>query len=383
MNICEARYSICHVAVADLWAGAEVQLKVLLSKLADKSELHLSAILFNGGRLEKEIEALGVPVTVFPETQWGSAKIFRELIHHFKRSKIDLVHTHKYKDTILAAPAARVCGISQVVRTVHGLPEPFRGRRALKMEVYESVERAVHRYCISMLIGVSSQIENRCRAQRDVRRVIRVSNGIDLGTLPTQMDRLHLREALGINTDTCLIGTVGRLSAVKGLSYLVRAVKILLDQGMKSRLLIVGDGDMRGELQAEVAALGISESVVFLGHREDTEELLQALDIFVLPSLSEGIPMALLEAMAASRPVVASRVGGIPEMIENGVEGYLVEPTDVNSLVENCRRLIEFPDVRKIMGEQGRRRVEREFSAVAMADRVASLYQELLTPVRH
>src|SRR5215217_539977 len=237
MNICDAQHSICHVAVADLWAGAEVQLKVLLSKLVKKSGLILSVILFNGGRLEKEIEGLGVPVMVFPETKWGSAKIFRELIHHFTRSNIDLVHTHKYKDTILAAPAAKICGISRVVRTVHGLPEPFRGGRALKMEVYESVERAVHRYCISMLIGVSSQIENRCRAQRDVRRVLRVSNGIDLATPASQMDRLHLREALGINSDTCLIGTVGRLSTVKGLSYLIQATKILLDQGIKGRLL--------------------------------------------------------------------------------------------------------------------------------------------------
>ena len=101
---------VCHVAVADLWAGAEVQLKVLLSKLVHKQEFSLSVILFNGGRLEKAIEGLGIPVRVFPESRSGSGKIFLELVREFKKSNIQIIHTHKYKDTILAAPAARLAG---------------------------------------------------------------------------------------------------------------------------------------------------------------------------------------------------------------------------------------------------------------------------------
>jgi glycosyltransferase involved in cell wall biosynthesis len=140
----------------------------------------------------------------------------------------------------------------------------------------------------------------------------------------------------------------------------------------------VGDGVIRKDLEAQARDLGISENVVFLGHREDTDELLKALDIFVLPSLNEGIPMALLEAMAASRAVVASRVGGIPEIVEDGVEGILVEPMDVNQLAESCGRLIESPETAMKMGEQARKRVVQEFSATAMADRVAGLYKELV-----
>ena len=132
--------SICHVAVGDLWAGAEVQLKVLLSKLVQKPEFSLSVILFNGGRLEKEIEGLGIPVRVFPESRWGSGKIFLELVREFKKSNIQIIHTHKYKDTILAAPAAKLSGIPHVVRTVHGLREPFEGLQAFKMNLYEAIE---------------------------------------------------------------------------------------------------------------------------------------------------------------------------------------------------------------------------------------------------
>ena len=369
---------ICHVAVADLWAGAEVQLKVLLSKLVEEPKFILTVILFNEGRLEREIRDLGILVKVFPEKLWSSARLFRELFREFKQSNVHVVHTHKYKDMILAAPAAKLGGVPHVVRTVHGLREPFEGMEAMKMHLYETIERTVLRYCVDSIIGVSSQIERKYTAEGGVARVTCIRNGIDLEGKLVQTDRWRTRKDLGVDTGTCLIGTVGRLTPVKGIPYLLQAVRILLRQGANVRVLVVGDGSIRSDLMSQTHDLGISENVVFLGHREDTDELLQTLDIFVLPSLSEGIPMALLEAMAASQAVVASRVGGIPEIVEDGLEGFLVEPMDVDGLAERCRRLIESPDAARKMGEQARKRVERDFSATAMADRVASVYRELL-----
>ena len=140
--------SICHVAVGDLWAGAEVQLKVLLSKLVGRTEISLSVVLLNEGRLEKEIDALGIPVRVFPESRWGSGKIFLELVREFKKSNIRIIHTHKYKDTILAAPAAKLCGIPHVVRTVHGLREPF-ARPAVFED--ESLRKRLSASCIDIM----------------------------------------------------------------------------------------------------------------------------------------------------------------------------------------------------------------------------------------
>ena len=372
--------SICHIAVGDLWAGAEVQLNVLLSKLVCRAEMNLSVILFNEGRLEKEIESLGVPVRVFPESRWGSGKIFLELVREFKKSNVRIIHTHKYKDTILAAPAAKLCGIPHVVRTVHGLREPFDGLQAFKMSCYEAIERTVHRSCVDSIIGVSSQIAARYKADGEVSRVTCIRNGIDLEGKSVQVNRWQIRKDLGIDSETCLIGTVGRLTPVKGITYLLQAARILLRRGTNVKVLIVGEGSIRQDLLTQTHDLGISDNVVFLGHREDTDALLQAMDIFVLPSLSEGIPMALLEAMAACRAIVASRVGGVPEIVEDGVEGFLVEPMDVNGLVERCGQLIESPELARKMGEQGRKRVERDFSATAMADRVALVYKELVMP---
>ena len=369
---------VCHVAVADLWAGAEVQLKVLLSKLVQKSELNLTIFLMNGGRLEKEVRDLGIPVRVFPESRWGSGKIFLELVREFKKSDIQIVHTHKYKDTILAAPAAKLCGIPYVVRTVHGFREPFQGLQALKMNLYNVVERVAHRYYVDSIIGVSSQIERAYKAEGERFGVTCIPNGIDLDGRLVQTDRWRTRKELGIDSETCLIGTIGRLTPVKGIPYLLEAARMLLRQGANVKVLVVGEGSIRSDLMAQTRDLGISKDVVFLGHREDTKKLVEALDIFVLPSLSEGIPMALLEAMAASRAVVASRVGGVPEIVEDGSEGFLVEPMDVNDLTEKCLRLIQSPEMAQKMGQMARARVERDFSAKNMAHRVSRLYKELI-----
>lgn len=370
--------SICHVAVGDLWAGAEVQLKVLLSKLVGRVDIDLSVILLNEGRLEEEIDALGIPVKVFPESRWGSGKIFRELVREFKKSNIQIVHTHKYKDTILAAPAAKLCGIPHVVRTVHGLREPFQGLQALKMSCYETIERTVRRSCVDSIIAVSSQIESKYKSEGVVSRVTCIRNGIDLDGKSILTDRWRTRKELGVDPETCLIGTIGRLTPVKGLPYLLEAARMLLRHGANVKVLVVGEGSIRSALMAQTRDLGISENVVFSGHREDTNALLQALDIFALPSLSEGIPMALLEAMAASRAVVASRVGGVPEIVEDGSEGFLVEPMDVNGLTEKCLRLIQSPEMAQKMGQMARARVERDFSSENMAHQVALLYKELI-----
>lgn len=375
-----SRMVVCHVAVGDLWAGAEVQLKVLLSQLVARPEFKLSVVLFNAGRLEKEIKGLGIPVRVLPEARWGGLRILSELIREFRRSGVQLVHTHKYKDTILAAPAAKLCGIPHVVRTVHGLSEPFHGWQALKMNLYESIERSVHRHCVDAIIGVSSQIEAKYRTEGHRSLVTCIRNGIEIDAEPIQIDRARLRQDLGIDPETCLIGTIGRLTPVKGIPYLLQAASLLYRQGVRVKVLLVGDGAIRAELHAQARDLGIGENVVFLGHREDTRELMKAVDIFALPSLSEGIPMALLEAMAASCAIVASRVGGVPEVIEDGVEGILVEPKAANAIAEGCRRLLRAPDAAKRMGELARKRVERDFSAEGMAQGVASIYRNLASP---
>jgi len=369
---------VCHVAVADLWAGAEVQLKVLMSQLKNMPGFEHTVILFNEGRLEQEIRSFGMDVKVFSEERCGGPALFCELIRAFKRGQFEVVHTHKYKDTILAAPAAKIAGVPHVVRTIHGLREPFRGLQSLKMNVYEWIEHRVHQHCIDAIIAVSDQIQEKLQQERVVGKIVCVKNGLDLDAFPSQIDRNRKRAEIGVAEDACLIGAVGRLTPVKGLEHLLRAARILLRRQCRVQVAIIGDGGLRGALEQQARDLGIAENIVFLGHREDTQELMFALDIFALPSLSEGIPMALLEAMAAGRAVVASRVGGIPEVVRDGAEGFLIEPRDEQGFADKCLQLIESRDLACRVGRAARMRVERDFSARGMAQQVTSLYDELI-----
>ncbi|WHZ29216.1 MAG: hypothetical protein OJF51_004017 [Nitrospira sp.] len=368
---------VCHVAVADLWAGAEVQLKSLIAELARMPDIDLSVVLFNGGRLEKELLHYGIPVEIFPEKDWSSIRIGTALRRYFGQKRFDIVHTHKYKDTILAAPLARWAGVPHVVRTVHGLTEPFSGVNAWKMAFYESVERRVHEQYVSTLLAVSSEIERRLR-RTGATDVVCIRNGIELNALPDGSMRSAKRKAFGVTDDVCVIGSVGRLTPVKGFPHLIKAVQLLTEQGLCVKLWLVGDGILNQELCRLAQDLGIAERVVMLGHREDTYELLQAMDMFVLSSLHEGIPMALLEAMAVGLPVIATRVGGIPEVIEDRVSGILVEPGDPNGLALMCRRLMHDTASAERLGQAARARVEERFSARTMAADVANVYRRLV-----
>ncbi|HEU4684022.1 MAG TPA: glycosyltransferase, partial [Nitrospira sp.] len=368
---------VCHVAVADLWAGAEVQLRALIAELVRMPNFTVSVVLFNRGRLAEELAAYPVEVQIFSEMNSSSAQIGRSLWRYFRQERFDIVHTHKHKDTILGAPVARWSGVPHVVRTVHGLGEPFSGLQAMKMGFYESVERLVHRWYVERLIAVSSEIECHLR-QTATTDVMCIRNGIDLNSMPSSSTRSVTRKAFGVADDICLIGSVGRLTPVKGFAHVLRSIQILAGQGLPVIFWLVGEGPLKQELQKLANELEITDRVMLLGHRDDAQELMEAMDVFVLPSLHEGIPMALLEAMGTPLPVVASRVGGIPEVIEDGVSGLLVEAGDPVHLAEVCRRVISDADLSKRLAQAAKRRVEERFSSSAMAAKVVELYRELV-----
>lgn len=186
---------------------------------------------------------------------------------------------------------------------------------------------------------------------------------------------------LGVCSSEALIGTVGRLTPVKGQVHLLKAMRLLLDQGRKVKLVLVGDGPLRHQLEEMVRKLEMLENVAFLGQRDDTYELMQAMDVFVLPSLSEGIPLVVLEAMVAGVPVLASRVGGIPEVIKDGATGMLVEAGNEVELANRCGMLLDRVDTAAQIAKSARERVEANFSAEVMVDRVAQLYRALVCNV--
>jgi glycosyltransferase involved in cell wall biosynthesis len=364
--------------MGDLWAGAEVHLLALLTCLVRLDRFECSVILFNEGRLAEELRKLPLSVSVISEKRHNPIVIAYRLAKIFRQGRPDIVHTHKYKDSILATMVARCVGVPHVIRVVHGMPEPFNGLRNVNMSLYTMVDRFVISRLVAGIIAVSSDIEQALMRTYGTARVVRIHNGIDLDVVQVRTPRSDKRKEWNFTDRVTLLGTVGRLVPVKGHAVLLEALQILQRSNRTMNLLIVGEGPLRGQLEAEVRRLGLEEFVRFAGHQVDSYDFINMMDVFVLPSLHEGIPMVLLEALALQRPVVATRVGGIPEVIEHGRTGLLAEPSDASSLARLIQRMVEDSPMAVSIGKAGRARVEEEFTARTMAEKTAKLYEQVL-----
>ena len=357
------RLRVCHVMSADLWAGAEVQVATVASYLVDAPELDLTAVLLNDGPLAAELRRLGVPVTVIDERTNNALEILTALTRYFRARPVDVVHTHRGKDTVLGALAARLAGVRGLVRTVHGHREPMRGWDRVKFGVYEALDTWTLRCFADRVVAVSRRL---ARSLDDggygPGTVVPIPNGVDVERIRSSRPREDVRRALGIDPMAGVIGIVGRLTPVKGHDLFLRAARHILDEAPRTRFLIVGDGPLRTELERTARELGVAEACVFAGARMDVYDLVGAMDAFVLSSLHEGSPMALLEAMALGTPVVATAVGGVPEILAQGTTGLLVGGQDANGLAAACLELLGDPERARAMAERARRVAADKFS---------------------
>jgi L-malate glycosyltransferase len=375
---------VCHVISGDLWAGAETQLTAAIAYLVQQSGVHVSAVLFNDGRLADELRRLDVSVTVIEETRTSLLGLFLGLRRTLRDQRCTLVHVHKYKDGILGTLAARIAGVPFVVRTIHGHSEPEQGWRQIKGQFYDGVDRFTQQYLDDLVIAVSQRmVETLWEAGYPPTLVTCIHNGLDLSRIATTRDPIDVRRALGIDPSAPLIGTAGRLGPVKGHIHLVHIARRLLQTDDRTRILVAGDGPLQDELTTAAAALQVGHACVFPGARRNIYDVMAALDVFVLPSLSEGLPMSLLEAMALSRPVVASDVGGIPEVIQHGINGLLVPPGDENALARACLELIRNREYAARLGARARQTVEQSFSHEHSGAALLNVYRSLAVMPAH
>jgi glycosyltransferase involved in cell wall biosynthesis len=204
-----------------------------------------------------------------------------------------------------------------------------------------------------------------------------IDNGISLDRFEKRVETKKMKTQLGLGEKTRVIGTIGSLVIEKGHIYLLEAARQILDVVKDLKFLIVGDGPLRKALEEKSEELGIKKDVIFMGQRKDVPELLTVMDIFVLPSIKEGLPVALLEAMAAKRPIVATRVGAIPRVIESKDIGILVEPKDISGLREALAGLIDDPEKMNLLARGGFDRVSMDFSSDGMCKHYLKLYNEI------
>ncbi len=367
---------VCHLASGDLWAGAEVQVANVCRGLIDTGMVEVSAVVLNNGRLAKELQSLGTGVTVIDEqgnTWW---QILWRLTHYLRSRPVDILHTHRYKENILGCMAAKISGVTHVVRTVHGSTELSSGWKGVKAKLYKAIDKIVCRYFVSYLIAVSRDISGHLERTFPGKIIIHIPNCIDERRLVPTTGREEKRLELGLRPSEFVIGTVGRLNPVKGTEYLIRAVPEIVKRREDVRVLVVGDGPLRGDLEALVQFLGLEKTVTFLGWRDDSVDIINALDLFVLPSVHEGMPTVLLEAMSLGVPVVASNTGGIPDIVADNWSGILPEPRNESSLAAKCMSVISDRSLADLLVHNASRGICK-YHVTETAVPLLTLYQRL------
>lgn len=348
--------------------GAQESYTGLLLRL-DRTRYDVRALSLSKGAAVQRLSRLGVEVDVIDEPDDEAA--IRELTGYLRRHEIDLVHAHMFRAEVVGIRAAVAAGTPVVIATVHS----SRVRSPEEVGLLAALSPQIDR-----LIVPSRAIAEKIR--REARRApfVEIPTGVDLSRFALPAPPCTLRDEYSIPCEEVLVGAVARLEAEKGHRFLIEAFPEVLALAPRTWLVIVGEGSLCADLRAQADALGAPARgrIIFTGRRDDISALTADLDIAVLPSLREAQGISILEAMARRKPVVASAVGGVPEVLNDGVNGFLVPPGDPASLAAALGRLARSPSLREQIGEAGYQTVAEHFSIAAMVRRVQEVYDEEL-----
>ena len=288
-----------------------------------------------------------------------------------------IVHTHTYKAGILGCWAAKLAGVPIIIHTPHG--HIFFGHFSpLVTRFFMIVERltaAMVDRMVALTEGERRDYVAFSVANPD--KMVTIHSGVNIDQfMKVKRNGREKKRSLGLNTNGLVVGTIGWLLPIKGPMYLLKAMTEVWQTHPDIQLVYVGKGDLEKELKGEAYRTGVSDKVKFLGWRDDIPEIMQILDIFVLPSLNEGMGRVLVEAMASGKPIVASKVGGIPDLVKDGHNGFLVGPGDVNGLSLAIKKLIEDEQLRLKMGAKGKS-MAPHFRVEKMVEKIDALYSSL------
>lgn len=319
------------------------------------------------GWLAGEVRRRGLPLEIRPLGRLPDLGWLRELRQIAVTYGVTAIHAHEFAMNVRGALLGRLLGIPAVA-TVHG--KGYYGDTPARRLAYRAASRMTN------LVAVSEDIRNHLVSGVGVppQRVSVIPNGVDAERFRFDTEkRRSMRSCLRISDDCLLLGTVGSYYPVKGHRFLIDAMKHLTAIVPRIKLVMAGQGPLEDELRHQAADSGVGEQVRIVGYIEDTPALLSALDIFVMPSLSEGQPLALLEAAVNGRCIVATAVGGIPEIVVNGESGALVPPGDATALAVALARLATAPETRCLLAGNAAKTVLERYSMQRTADRYLAL----------
>lgn len=352
--------------------GAERKLLDLVRSL-DKQNYNVTVCsVGQGGPLQEEFEKLGVKVVVFPKRFAFDVSLIFRVARLLRRERIDILQTTLLYADLIGALAGRIAGVPAVIswETVsHGANDSLRVKLRHKLGYRLAMK------FVDKIVAVSDETKKSIIENRGIpaEKLLTIHYGVDLAKY-NRTDGLSKRKELNIGSKVPVLGVVARLEEIKGHKYFIDAVKEVIKQFPALQCVLVGDGSLRQSLENKVKKLGLHANFHFLGFRDDVYSLLNIFDIFVLPSISEGLPNVILEAMACSKPVVATSVGGIPEAVVDGVTGFLVPARSPKSMAQAIIKLLENNRTLIAMGQRGRHHVEQGFSLQKQISQFQNLY---------
>jgi glycosyltransferase involved in cell wall biosynthesis len=350
-----------------LVAGTIARGEESMAFVADAHNVHVETL----GDLHREISPI------------RDLRAIVQLAQLIRRERPTILHTHTAKAGAvgrIAALLARGARPPIVIHTFHGhVLRGYFGR--VKTFGFRTLERWLARTSTA-LVAVSPEVRDDLVALgvAPASKFTVVRLGIDL---PRRVDndaaqRREARRQMGLRDEAFVVGWVGRMTAVKRTELVVRALQDLVARNVDAFVVLVGDGPDRDQLERYAHELGVIKRCLFLGYQEDVARFYDAIDVLVLPSINEGTPVSVIEALAARRPAVATRVGGVPDVVRDGIDGFLVDADDVDALATRLAELAADPELRARMGEAGHARVIERYAVARLVDDVDRLYRELL-----
>jgi L-malate glycosyltransferase len=358
--------NICHLISGDLWAGAEVMAFELISVHYNSPDTSVNVVVLNGGTLSQRLREIGIETYVFNEKEFSFFQLLNKICEVLKNRNINIIHSHRYKENLLAFFASIFLPSIRLISTQHGMPE---NNTHLRSRLIHSLNFILLSHFFTMTVTVSHDIHTifikRLRFKNKNTAVIH--NGVTLPLLPNVV----------LKSDAFIIGSAGRFFPIKNYPLMIEiAHRLKNEPGIKFKL--AGEGPERLKLEEATKRYKVERHFELCGHQTNMPAFYCQIHIFLNTSFQEGIPMSILEAMSYGIPVIASKTGGILEIIDDGKDGFLVRSDDAEGFADKCFFLFKNTKVREQMGVAARDKIVKSFSIQSCADKYRMIYKKVI-----
>ena len=366
------KFKVCHFISGDLWAGAEVMAFHLINDLKTVPNIDLFVILLNEGRLSQELEKVGIPIYIIDESRRSFLAIVKMAATIVRKQVPQIIHSHRYKENILSHLISfTLKKDAALVSTQHGLPENYDDRPNLVNHLKSKVNYGLLASRFDRVIAVSADVKEalvRDYALQE-KHVQVIRNGI---VVPETLREFRLK-------DYFVIGSAGRFFPVKDYPFMVEVAREVIRKNNRIYFELAGEGPMLEQIQGLIKKYKLEEHFTLRGFLHDMSIFYQGINVYLTTSLHEGIPMSVLEAMAYQLPIIAPKVGGLREIITDGVDGYLLNTRNPKDFAEKCLSLYENETLRRKMANAARQKVIREFSMKRMVQDYTNTYMQIIS----